>query len=65
MNKEKYKREYLNLCNIFGAEFMEICIGFDRYYKERQKYTQAQMIEIRKSIFNKNLEEYDKNNNTD
>ena len=50
MNKEKYKREYLNLCNIFGAEFMEICIGFDRYYKERQKYIQAQMIESLKEI---------------
>lgn len=43
--KERNKREYLNLCKIFGSEFMEMVIGFERYSEERKKYTQLQMIE--------------------
>ena len=52
--KERNKREYLNLCKIFGNEVMYDIIGFKRYCQEREKYTQMEIIE--------NIQEINKTN---
>ena len=49
--KERNKREYLNLCTIFGNEVMYDIIGFKRYCQERKKYTQMEMIESIQEIY--------------
>jgi hypothetical protein len=52
--RERNKREYLNLCKVFGNEVMYQIISFKRYCEEREKHTQREMIESIQEINNLN-----------
>ena len=50
--KQKYKIEYLNLCNIFGSVEVDSIISFNMYCKERDKATQQTIINEIQTIIN-------------
>jgi|TARA_R110002167_G_scaffold71470_1_gene201681 hypothetical protein len=50
--KQKYKIEYLNLCNIFGSVEVDSIISFNMYCKEREKASQQTILNEIQTIIN-------------
>lgn len=50
--KQKYKIEYLNLCNIFGSVEVHGIISFNMYCKQRDKESQQTIINEIQTIIN-------------